>query len=71
MLPVTTIDATGLMTIIETADTLDARAISLNTAGRATEWGLWAERRGFEGHRIRLFPTLRQAIRDLSGKASV
>jgi len=68
MLPVTAVDTTGLLTLVEIADVLDARGINLNAAGRATEWGLWAKGRGFEGHRIRLFPTLRQAIRDLSGK---
>ncbi|WP_334146026.1 SulP family inorganic anion transporter [Hyphomicrobium sp.] len=67
MLPVTNIDATGLLTILEAEDALDARGIRLNAAGRATEWGGWAQSRGFEGRRIRLFPTLRQAIRELSG----
>ncbi len=68
MLPVTAVDATGLITLVEIADALEPRGIMLNAAGRATEWGLWAKGRGFEGYRIRLFPTLRQAIRDLSGK---
>jgi high affinity sulfate transporter 1 len=68
MLPVTTIDATGLLTIIEVANALETRGIGLNAAGRATEWRHWAEKRGFEGHRVRHFPTLRQAIRQLSGE---
>jgi high affinity sulfate transporter 1 len=70
MLPVTSIDATGLMTFVELVSLLETRAISVNTAGRATEWRNWAESRGFEGHRIRLFPTLRQAVRELSEEGS-
>jgi high affinity sulfate transporter 1 len=66
MLPVTSVDATGLLTVTELVSTLGARGIALNSAGRATEWRQWAESRGFEGHRIRFFPTLRQAVRELS-----
>jgi len=66
MLPVTSVDATGLMTLVELVSTFEASGISLNTAGRATEWRHWAEKRGFEGHRVRLFPTMRQAVRELS-----
>jgi MFS superfamily sulfate permease-like transporter len=65
LLPVTSIDATGLMTITDLADVLDERGIGLNAAGRATEWKNWAAERGFGGHRIRTFPTLRQAVRKL------
>jgi len=66
LLPVTNIDATGLLTVTELVQTLETRGIRLNAAGRATEWRNWARSRGFEGNRIRIFPTLRQAIRDLS-----
>src|SRR4029078_10390570 len=66
LLPVTNIDATGLLTVTELVQTLETRGIRLNAAGRATEWRNWARSRGFEENRIRIFPTLRQAIRDLS-----
>jgi hypothetical protein len=67
LLPVTSIDATGLMTITEAV--LNARGIGLNTAGRLTEWDLWAAERGFGGYGIGVFPTLRQAVRELSSQA--
>ena len=70
MLPVTNVDATGLITFAEIADVLRARGISINTAGRATEWQQWAKKRGIESHRVRFYPTLRQAIRELSGEGS-
>ena len=66
LLPVTNIDATGLLTVTELVQTLETLGIRLNAAGRATEWRNWARSRGFVGNRIRIFPTLRQAIRDLS-----
>jgi high affinity sulfate transporter 1 len=66
LLPVSNIDATGVLTIADLVTALDARGISLNAAGRATEWRHWAEARGIDGFRVRLFPTLRQAIRELS-----
>ena len=69
LLPVTSIDATGLMTITELAAALNARGIGLNAAGRLTEWDIWAAERGFGGHGIGAFPTLRQAVRELSSQA--
>jgi high affinity sulfate transporter 1 len=66
LLPVASIDATGLLTIMEVATALKARGIELNAAGRATEWRHWAERRGFAGDTIRIFPTLRQAVQVLA-----
>jgi MFS superfamily sulfate permease-like transporter len=66
LLPVASIDATGLITITELSDALEVRGISLYAAGRATEWEQWAKARGFAGSRIRIFPTLRQAVRELS-----
>jgi high affinity sulfate transporter 1 len=66
MLPITGIDATGLMTLTDVADALKARGIGINTAGRATQWQQWAEKRGIRGHRVHFYPTLRQAIRELS-----
>ena len=69
LLPVTSIDATGLMTITELATALNARGIGLNAAGRLTEWDIWAAERGFGGYGIGAFPTLRQAVRELSSQA--
>jgi len=69
LLPVNSIDATGLMTIAELATTLNARGIGLNAAGRLTEWNIWAAERGFGGYGIGAFPTLRQAVRELSSQA--
>ena len=66
LLPVTNIDATGLLTVTQLVQTLETRGIRLNAAGRATEWRNWARSRGFAGDRIQIFPTLRQAVRDLS-----
>ena len=66
LLPVTNIDATGLLTVTELVQTLETRGIRLNAAGRATEWRNWARSRGFAGNRIRIFPTLRKAVRELS-----
>ena len=65
LLPVTTIDATGLLTLTELVGILEPRGIRLNAAGRATEWRNWAQSRGFAGDRIRVFPTLRQAVRPI------
>jgi high affinity sulfate transporter 1 len=72
LLPIGSIDATGLLTLRELSDAFKARGISLNFAGRATEWRLWAEPRGIDVAAIRIFPTLRQALRELapSGAAS-
>jgi high affinity sulfate transporter 1 len=73
LLPVTSIDATGLLTITEAASILEERSIELSAAGRATEWSDWAKSRGFSNQRIGIFPTLRQAVRELSvpdGKTS-
>ncbi len=69
LLPVTTIDATGLMTITDLVAALNARGIGLNAAGRLTEWDNWAAERGFADHGIGAFPTLRQAVRKLSADA--
>jgi MFS superfamily sulfate permease-like transporter len=69
LLPIASIDATGLMTITELATALNARGIGLNAAGRLTEWDIWAAERGFGGYGIGAFPTLRQAVRELSSQA--
>lgn len=66
LLPVSTIDATGLLTLMEVVTNLRARGISFNAAGRSTEWHQWANARGFDARSIRMFPTLRSAVRELS-----
>ena len=38
LLPVTNIDATGLLTVTELVGILETRGVRLNAAGRATEW---------------------------------
>ena len=57
------------MTITDLGAVLNARGIGLNTAGRLTEWDLWAAERGLGGYGIGAFPTLRQAVRELSSQA--
>jgi MFS superfamily sulfate permease-like transporter len=66
LLPIGSIDATGLLTLRDIMGTLKSRGISFNTAGRATEWRLWAEPRGLESTSVRMFPTMRQAVRELA-----
>ncbi len=66
LLPIPSVDATGLLTLLEVVEALRLRGVDFNAAGRATEWRHWAKARGFDGGRVRLFPTLRQAIRELS-----
>jgi len=65
MLPVTTVDATGLYAAREVIDTLTERGVVVAQAGRKTEWHRWAQHRGFatETRPLRAFPTLRQAVR--------
>jgi high affinity sulfate transporter 1 len=70
LLPISDIDATGLMTIKELVAALKVQGIGLNAAGRATEWENWAKARGIPKFGIRIFPTLRQAVRDLSARAA-
>lgn len=65
MLPITLVDATGLYTLEEIADTLRERGVVLVAAGRQTEWRLWAEsrRRGPEERKIPIYSDLREVIR--------
>jgi len=72
LLPITMIDATGLYTVIEVADELRSRGISIAGAGRKTEWRLWGESRHLleESRRPKIYPTLEAAIADLAGKSS-
>jgi MFS superfamily sulfate permease-like transporter len=65
MLPITMIDATGLYTADEVADTLQERGVVLAGAGRQTEWHLWAEsrQRTPTERKIHMYPTMYEAIR--------
>jgi len=65
MLPITLIDATGIYTADEVADTLRERGIVLAGAGRQTEWRLWAEsqKRSPQERKIPIYPTLNEVIR--------
>jgi len=64
MLPITLMDATGLYTVQELVETLDARGVSTVFAGRQTEWKQWSENRNASGifPKARFFPTMRQAL---------
>src|SRR5216110_290774 len=66
MLPITLVDASGLYTADEVADTLRERGVVLAAAGRQTEWRLWAEsrHRGLKDQKIAFYPTSREVIRD-------
>ncbi len=65
MIPITLIDATGLCTAEEVADTLRGRGVVLAGAGRQTEWSHWAEsrQRGPRDRKIPIYPTLREVVR--------
>jgi MFS superfamily sulfate permease-like transporter len=64
LLPITMVDATGLYTAEEVADSLHERGVVLAAAGRQTEWHIWAERhRAPEGRKIAIYPTMDEAIR--------
>jgi high affinity sulfate transporter 1 len=73
MLPITMVDATGLYTAEELADTLRQRGVVLAGAGRQTEWGLWAENRNraTNERKIPLYPTLRSAIKSYAAAKHV
>ena len=65
MLPITLVDATGLYTAEEVADTLRERGVVLVAAGRQTEWRIWAESRQREpsDRKILFYPTFREVIK--------
>ena len=73
MLPITMIDATGLYTAEEVADTLRHQGVILAAAGRKTEWRLWAESRQRQSsdHKILMYPTMEEAIRSFMQSKSV
>jgi len=64
MLPITMIDATGLYTTEEVADTLYEQGVVLAAAGRQTEWRIWSESRKFalRNRKIPMYPTMDEAI---------
>jgi MFS superfamily sulfate permease-like transporter len=64
MIPITMIDATGLFTAEEVADTLHERGVVLAAAGRKTEWHLWAEsrKRALQERKIPIYATLSDGI---------
>jgi MFS superfamily sulfate permease-like transporter len=65
MLPITTVDATGIYAAREVVDALAARGVVVALAGRQTQWNRWAARRGLTDRAwsTRAYPTLRQAVR--------
>jgi len=65
MLPITLVDATGLYTVEEIADTLRERGVVLTAAGRKTEWRLWAEsrHRPSKDRKVAIYPALDEVIR--------
>src|SRR5690348_586108 len=69
MLPITLVDATGLYTVQEIADTLRERGVILAAAGRQTEWRLWAEsrQRGPQDRKIQIYPSLSEVVRVFQG----
>ncbi len=70
-LPVTQVDVTGIYGLLDLERDLRARGAGLALAGRMTETRRWLEARGLhtEAFHVEHFPTLRQAIRALSGDA--
>jgi high affinity sulfate transporter 1 len=65
MIPITLIDATGLYTAEEVADTLRERGVVLAGAGRQTEWSHWndSRHRAPKDRKIPIYPTLREVVR--------
>jgi high affinity sulfate transporter 1 len=65
MLPVTMVDATGLLSAMELVAELRARGVTLALAGRATQWQSWARSHGFSvgGAGLLTFPSLEEALR--------
>jgi hypothetical protein len=65
MLPITMIDATGLYSAQEVADTLKEKGAVLAGVGRQTEWRVWAESDHRDPHdrKIQIYRTFREAIR--------
>ena len=64
MIPISMIDATGLYTAEEVAETLRQQGVILAAAGRQTEWRLWAESRQRQpgDRKIPMFPNMEEAL---------
>ena len=64
LLPVNSIDATGIYAVQEVFADLCRRGIVAGAAARETQWADWAGQRGYSPRldRIRFFPTLGQAV---------
>ena len=65
MLPITMMDATGLLAAEELCERLKEQGVVLSAVGRQTEWHIWAEshHRDPRDLKILLYPTFREAIR--------
>jgi high affinity sulfate transporter 1 len=64
MLPVTSIDASGLLILRDLLDELLARGVTPVMAGRRSEWQRWREQRGLQAlPQVLHFATLREALR--------
>jgi high affinity sulfate transporter 1 len=62
MIPITTIDLTGLQVARDVVETLRLRGVTLIAAGRETEWKHWAKSRDLRFEHAS-FPTLEAAIK--------
>lgn len=64
LLPVTMIDATGILTAIELVGELRKNGVAVAVAGRRTQWGNWAELHGMsvEDAGLRRFSSLEEAV---------
>jgi MFS superfamily sulfate permease-like transporter len=65
MLPVTMVDAAGLLTALELVAALRERGVKLALAGRVTQWQNWARARGYAvgAAGVLSFPSLEEAVR--------
>lgn len=64
MLPVTDVDATGLLVLRELVEEMTARGVTPVMAGRRSEWQRWREARGIQAlPQVLHFTTLREAQR--------
>jgi high affinity sulfate transporter 1 len=64
MLPVTDVDATGLLVLRELVEEMTARGVTPVMAGRRSEWQRWREARGIQAlPQVLHFATLREAQR--------
>jgi high affinity sulfate transporter 1 len=71
MLPVTMVDATGILTALEAVAELQARGVTVALAGRSTQWQHWAQAHQLPLDRAGMlrFPTLDAAVAAFAGAA--